>query len=76
MVLKQFILTKRGCADGAFVGEVGRLQGLAVVLGYVVQQLPLVDLRIVRDENTVIIRLVSISLPSHTQDTDHCPGPC
>ena len=53
VVLKQFVLTKRGCADGAFVGEVGWLQGLAVVLGYVVQQLPLVDLRIVRDENTV-----------------------
>ena len=51
MVLEQFILTKRGRADGAFVGEVGWLQGLAVVLGYVVQQLPLVDLRMVCDEN-------------------------
>ena len=47
VVLEQFVLTKRGCADGAFVGEVGWLQGLAVVLGYVVQQLPLIDLRMV-----------------------------
>ena len=44
MVLKQFILTKRGRADGAFVGEVGGLQGLAMVLGNVVQQLPLINL--------------------------------
>ena len=52
MVLKQFVLTKGGCADGAFVGEVGGLQGLAVVLGYVVQEFPLVDLeREVREEN-------------------------
>jgi len=54
VVLKQFILTKRGCADGAFVGEVGRLQGLAVVLGYVVQQLPLVDLPTHRTPTTVL----------------------
>ena len=47
VVLEQFVLTKCGGADGAFVGEVGWLQGLAVVLGYVVQQLPLIDLRLV-----------------------------
>ena len=59
MVLEQFVLTKCGGADGAFVGEVGGLQGLAVVLGYVVQQLPLVDLRIVCDEKTesVLVRV-------------------
>ena len=76
MVLKQFILTKRSCADSAFVGEVGGLQGLAVVLGYVVQQLPLVDLKMLRDENTVMMTMVEIALPCHTRDTDHCPGPC
>ena len=60
MVLKQFVLTKGGCADGAFVGEVGRLQGLPVVLGYVIQQLPLVDLRMVCDENTLLSVLVRL----------------
>ena len=46
MVLKQLVLTERSRTDGTFVGQVGGLQGLAVVLGHVVQQLPLVDLNI------------------------------
>ena len=44
MVLKQLVLTKRGSTHCTFVGEVGWLQSLAVVLGHVIQQLPLVDL--------------------------------
>ena len=47
MVLKQFVLTKCGRADDAFVGEEDWLQGLAEVLGDVVQQLLLADLKIV-----------------------------
>ena len=46
MVLKQLVLTERRRTDGAFVGQVGGLQGLAVVLSHVVQQLPLIDLNI------------------------------
>ena len=44
MVLKQLVLAKCGCAYCALVGQMGRLESLAVVLGHVVQQLPLVDL--------------------------------
>ena len=75
VVLKQFILTKRGRADGAFVREVGGLQGLAVVLGYVVQQLPLVDLKVGSDKNTgsVTLSLVLISTFPHT---GHLPLSC
>ena len=46
MVLEQLVLTKCGCAHRALVGEVGGLQGLAVLLGHVVQQRPLVILDI------------------------------
>jgi len=37
VVLKELVLAEGGGADGALVGEVGRLQGLPVVLGHVVQ---------------------------------------
>ena len=45
VVLKQLVLAKCSRAHCAFVGEVGWLQRLAVVLGHVVQQFPLVDLQ-------------------------------
>ena len=45
VVLEQLVLAEGGGADRALVRQVRRLQGLAVVLGHVVQQLPLVDLR-------------------------------
>ena len=44
VVLEQLVLAEGGGAHGALVGEVGGLQGLAVVLGHVVEQLPLVHL--------------------------------
>ena len=44
VVFKQFVLAKCGGTHRALVGEVGGLQGLAVVLGHVVQQFPLIDL--------------------------------
>ena len=44
VVLEQLVLAEGRRADRALVREVGRLQGLAVVLGHVVQQLPLIDL--------------------------------
>ena len=45
VVLEQLVLAEGGGADRALVRQVRRLQGLAVVLGHMVQQLPLVDLR-------------------------------
>ena len=44
--LKEFVLAEGGFADCALVGEVGRLQGLLVVLRHVIQKLPLVNLKI------------------------------
>ena len=44
MVLKQLVLAKCGRTHCTLVGQMGRLQGLAVVLGHMVQQLPLIDL--------------------------------
>ena len=44
VVLEQLVLAEGRRADRALVREVGRLQGLAVVLGHVVQQLPLIYL--------------------------------
>ena len=51
MILKQLVLTKGGCTHCALVREVSRLQGLAVVLGHVVQQLPLIQLEIMERIN-------------------------
>ena len=45
VVLEQFVLTESGGAHRALVGEVGRLQSLAVVFRNVIQQLPLVHLQ-------------------------------
>ena len=44
VVLKQLVLAKCGRTHCTLVGQMGRLEGLAVVLGHVVQQLPLIDL--------------------------------
>ena len=44
VVLEELVLAEGGGAHGALVGEVRRLQRLAVVLRHVVEQLPLVDL--------------------------------
>ena len=44
VVLEQLVLSEGGRAHRALVGEVGRLQGLLVVLRNVVEKLPLVDL--------------------------------
>ena len=57
VVLEQLVLAEGGGADRALVRQVRRLQGLAVVLGHVVQQLPLVDLQVGSDENTVSVTL-------------------
>ncbi len=45
MILEELVLAEGGGADGALVGEMGRLQRLPVVLGHVVEQLPLVHLK-------------------------------
>jgi hypothetical protein len=45
MIFEELVLPEGGCADSALVGQVSRLQGLAVILGYMVQQLPLVHLK-------------------------------
>jgi len=60
VVLEQLVLTKRRRADRALVREVGRLQGLSVVLGYVVQQFPLVDLSTDRTPTTVLALVGSV----------------
>ena len=44
VVLKQLVLAEGGCADCTLVREVSWLQSLAVVLGNMVQQLPLIHL--------------------------------
>ena len=44
VVLKQLVLAEGRRADRTLVWEVGGLQGLAMVLGNVVQQLPLINL--------------------------------
>lgn len=44
VVLEQLVLPEGGRTNGALVGQVSRLQSLAVVLGHVVQQLPLINL--------------------------------
>ena len=46
MGLKQLVLPEGGRADSTLVGKVGGFEGLVVVLGHVVQQLPLVNLKI------------------------------
>jgi hypothetical protein len=53
VVLEELVLAKGGGADGALVGEVGGLQRLPVVLGHVVQQLPLVYLHKIYVKNSV-----------------------
>ena len=75
VVLEELVLAEGGGADRALVRQVRRLQGLAVVLGHVVQQLPLVDLmwRVMR----IRIKFSSdICIPSRRLDTSHCPAPC
>ena len=74
VVLKKLVLTKRRRADCAFVGEMCRLQSLAVVLGHVVQQLPLVDLskRVMSDDSVMLVW----APPCRRQDTGRCPAPC
>jgi hypothetical protein len=44
VVFEQLVLSEGGRANGALVGQVSRFQRLAVVLGNVVQQLPLINL--------------------------------
>ena len=44
--LEELVLAEGGLAHGALVGQMSRLQRLLVVLRDVVQELPLVDLKI------------------------------
>ena len=44
VVLEELVLSECGRADGTLVGQVGGLKRLLVVLGHMVEQLPLVDL--------------------------------
>ena len=47
VILKQLVLSEGGRTDCTLVRQVGRLQRLVVVLGHVIQQLPLVHLEYV-----------------------------
>ena len=56
VVLEQLVLAEGRRADRALVREVSRLQGLAVVLGHVVQQLPLIHLDKNRNVRKIILK--------------------
>lgn len=45
MVLEQLVLPEGRSTHSTLVRQMGRLQGLVVVLGHVVQQLPLINLK-------------------------------